>query len=379
MKLAIIYDMLYPYSIGGAEIRNYHFARELSKKGHEVHLFGVKLWEGKDAIKKDGLYYHGVCRYKQKYKFNGKRSIFEPLYFSYKLFFYFLNSKQDFDIIDCASFPYFPVFACKVYSMLKRKPLIITWHEYWGNYWYKYLGWKGFFGKIIEKLTIKLTDNIVAVSDRTKSKLITAGAENVIVIPNAINFEKIGKVKPRKEKSDVIYSGRLMKHKNIDFLIKAVALLKVEKSDIRAIIIGEGPEKNSLINLVGELNLQQNIKFFDFFKKQENIYRYMKSAKVFVLPSTLEGFGIVALEAMACNLPVVTIKHKDNAAMDLVDKSLIVNLDETNIAEKIKILLKDKSLRKKIVTNALKKVKRYNIKNVIKNLETIYTSPHTNP
>ena len=55
--------------------------------------------------------------------------------------------KERFDIIDCQQFPYFSCFSAKFLSTLKKIPLMITWHEVWGDYWYEYLGWKGFVGK----------------------------------------------------------------------------------------------------------------------------------------------------------------------------------------------------------------------------------------
>jgi len=87
MKIAIVYDMLYPFNVGGAEIRNYEIAKVLAKE-HDVHLIGVKLWKGKRVIKREGITYHGVCRYKKLHSFSGKRSILEPMYYSFKLFFY---------------------------------------------------------------------------------------------------------------------------------------------------------------------------------------------------------------------------------------------------------------------------------------------------
>ena len=73
MKIALVYDMIYPYSIGGAEVRNYSLAKRLTEQGHEVHLYGIKLWNGPDTIKKDGIFIHGICRYTQKYNFKGNR------------------------------------------------------------------------------------------------------------------------------------------------------------------------------------------------------------------------------------------------------------------------------------------------------------------
>jgi len=72
------------------------------------------------------------------------------------------------------------------------------------------------------------------------------------------------------------------------------------------------------------------------YKRQ--VLGWMKSSKVFVLPSTREGFGIVVLEANACGLPVITTDHKDNAASLIAQ--YMVPLNETVLADKITTVLK---------------------------------------
>jgi len=68
MKIAMIYDMIYPFNVGGGEARNYLLAKELIKRGHEVHFFGEKLWKGKNTIVYDGIVMHGVYKSKKIYK-----------------------------------------------------------------------------------------------------------------------------------------------------------------------------------------------------------------------------------------------------------------------------------------------------------------------
>ena len=171
----------------------------------------------------------------------------------------------------------------------------------------------------------------------------------IYTVPNGIEFDLITKIKPAKEKSDVIFVGRLISHKNIDILIKSIKLVKEKNPEIKFLIIGDGPEKKKLEALTQELNLEKNIKFLGFLENDGDVYALMKSSKVFVLPSTREGFGIVVIEANACGIPVITINHKDNAARDLIEEgknSFVCQLNEEEIAKKIMRILENSSGRK---------------------------------
>jgi len=61
MKIAFVYDAIYPYVKGGVEKRVEELAVRLSRRGHEIHLFGMKFWDGEDILMRDGIYLHGVC------------------------------------------------------------------------------------------------------------------------------------------------------------------------------------------------------------------------------------------------------------------------------------------------------------------------------
>lgn len=338
MKIAFIYDGAYPWNKGGVEKRLYEIGRRLAERGHEVHWYCVGWWlpqEEKRDIEFDGIEYHGVCRPLQLYV-DGRRSIKAAIKFSLSLIWPF--SRERFDIIDCQNFPYFSCFSAKFWSSLKSTPLVITWHEYWGDYWYEYLGRKGVFGKIIEDIVTRQTKYNVAVSEKIAKKLEEKGIKTR-VIPNGIDIKRIESIKPSTIKSDAIFVGRLIKHKNVDILIKSIDILKEENPSIKCLIIGDGPESPKLKRLTKELNLEDNIKFLHFIENYEKMIGYMKSSNVLVLPSTREGFGIVALEANAAGLPVITIEHPNNVTADLIKKyggGYVCALSSNEIARRIK-------------------------------------------
>ena len=374
MKITLVYDAIYPYIKGGGEKRFYEIGKRLAKKGHQVHLYGMKLWEGANVIKQNEMYLHGICKTKKLYTKEGRRSILQAIYFGFhsmKLI------KEDFDVIDCCGFPYFSLFSCKLIVLIKRKKLFSTWHEVWGkNYWYKYIGWKGYLGYIIEKLAVLMPDKIISVSKHTTHKLKKElnSKKRIYTVPNGIEFDLITKIKSAKEESDVIFVGRLTSHKNVDIFIKAIKLIKEKNLEIKSLIIGDGPEKKTLEALTQKLNLKKNIKFLGFLENNDDVYALMKSSKVFVLPSTREGFGIVVIEANACGIPVITINHKDNAARDLIEEGkngFVCQLNEEEIAKRIiRILINSSGLNMKKACMDL--AKKYDWDKIVDEIEGIY-------
>ncbi|MBI5680680.1 MAG: glycosyltransferase family 4 protein [Methanobacterium sp.] len=373
MKIAFIYDAIYPFVTGGAEKRVYEIGKRLSQRGHEIHWYGVGWWwpeNGQKDIIMDGIHLHGVCGPMELYN-DGKRSIKEAIYFALKLFLKLM--KEDFDVVDCQGFPFFSCFTAKFHSLMGKSNLIITLHEVWNDYWYEYLGKAGVFGKIIEKLMVNLTDKIITVSTKTKRDLKKIKKfEEAVVIPNGIDFEYISKITSSTEKSDVVYAGRLIKEKNVDILIKAIQLTIEKIPDIKCFIIGDGPERIELEKLVKELSLQNNVVFKGFVEDYESLISYIKSSKVFVLPSTREGFGIVVIEANACGLPVIVINHKMNAAFDLIENDVngfISDLSKEDIADKI---IRGINIKEKIQDNCIETAKKYDWNLIIDNIESFY-------
>jgi L-malate glycosyltransferase len=315
LKIAYIYDAIYPWVKGGAEKRIYEISSRLAERGHEVHCYGMKWWPGDRDIITNGVHQHGICPSMPLYK-NGKRSIIQATSFAGKV----LGAGIDCDVVDCQNFPYISCFSAKLLCSLQGHELFITWHEVWGDYWYEYLGKIGFLGKTVERAAAHLTERNIAVSERTKRDLEGLGANVGWVLPNGIDAKRIERIAASPEESDILFVGRLVEHKNVDLLLDAIEILKVSVPDIRVVIIGDGPEAASLKHLSREKGLERNVEFHGFVDDYDDALALMKSSRIFASPSIREGFGMAALEANACGLPVVTVDHKMNAVSDLVTK-----------------------------------------------------------
>jgi glycosyltransferase involved in cell wall biosynthesis len=376
MKIAFVYDVIYPYVKGGGERRYYELARRLGLR-HEVHLFGMKFWEGDDMIQNDdGVFLHGVCSPKKLYV-DGRRSIYQAIYYSVKLVVPLL--KQDFDLVDCSSVPFFPVFVCELYAIFRRKPLIVTWHEYWSDYWYIYLAskWKGLIAKTIEWVSSRLPDKIIAVSEHTKADLVShkVPGDKVQVIHNGVDFDEIQISPVANNASDVIFAGRLIKDKNVDVLMRIIHILKESLPRIKCYIIGDGPERKNLEKLRVELGLEVNVELLGFLDEHQDVYGLMKASKVFVLPSEREGFGMVVLEANACGLPVVVVKAKHSAASSLVkngESGFACDLDVQEIADTVYKLLTNDGMRTRMQRAAVAWAQQFDWDVITKHTEQIY-------
>lgn len=371
MKIAFVYDVIYPYVKGGVELRIHELAIRLGCRGHDVHIIGMKYWDGQDSIETDGITLHGICPPQQLYA-DGRRTLFEALYFSCHLLPFLM--REEFDIIDCQQFPYIPCFPVKLASVLKKKPFIITWHEVWGDYWYEYLDWQGAFGNVTERLVAGLTPNTIAVSATTAKKLRRLGVDDEVrIIPNGIDPAWVRAVPPGLVSSDLIFVGRLIKEKHVDVLVRAFARVLKESPDHILLILGNGPERDAISGLVSDLAIGNRVILKSFVDSHAEVIGLMKASHICVIPSTREGFGIAALEALACGLPIVTADHPDNAIGELISEEtgFLSSLVVDDLADTIRAaLLKYPAMKRTCVSSS----EAYDWERIVDRVEDYYRS-----
>lgn len=371
MRIAFVYDGAYPWIKGGVEKRVYEIGRRLAERGHDVHWYCVGWWlsdNGESTIEMDGIKYHAVCEPLEMYV-NGRRSIKAAIKFSISLIRPLLREK--FDIIDCQQFPYFSCFSAKLASLVNKSSLIITVLEYWGDYWYEYLGKVGIFGKIVERLTFNLTSDYITISSHVKDYLSFCKG-SLYFIPCGVSFNKIKNITPSSENADLIFVGRLIKHKNVDVLLKALALLKDDGSKLTCIIIGDGPEKENLMKITRDLDLEGQVKFMGRVPSDDDVYKYMKSSNIFVFPSSREGAGLVTLEANAAGLPVITADHPLNASREFINgkNGVLFDLTPNDLKEKILLMMKE---HEDLKDECIKFAETYSWDNIAHLTENLYS------
>jgi N-acetyl-alpha-D-glucosaminyl L-malate synthase BshA len=186
-----------------------------------------------------------------------------------------------------------------------------------------------------------------------------SGRDDVRVIPMGVDTDFFSTSKDRRKEQNrrggqektVLYAGRLIDVKGVDYLIRAFPSVLEKQSNARLLIVGSGPRKADLVSASERLGLQDEVIFQDAVS-QEELVRYYSMADVFVLPSVTtdegetEGLGVVLLEAMACGVPVIgsAIGGIPDIIKDGETGLLVQQKDPGDLAEKICRVLADKEL-----------------------------------
>jgi len=163
----------------------------------------------------------------------------------------------------------------------------------------------------------------------------------------------------------ILAVGRLCRQKGFDILIKAFAKSNL-KSKIKLIILGEGKERKNLEKLIIKLNLKKQILLHG---KVDNPFIYMKHATFFVLSSRFEGFGIVIIEALACETPVIAANCESGPSEIIENRKnglLVPVANEEALKSAMEKLFYDRKLYKRLKTNTRKSVERFDVKNIVK-------------
>lgn len=376
MKIAFVYDGLYPYLKGGAERRYFELATRLSAR-HEVHYITWRHWGAAGSARHGGFTVHGVGAPRPFYGEDGKRTVAEAAEFALRLLP--ALRRRRYDVIDCSATPYLPLYSCWVAARATRTPLIATWHEFWGDHWNAYLPSRpavAHVARLLEAGCRPLGDVRVAVSPFTARRLAAGrGGTTARVVGNGVSLDTIKRTPPSDEPSDIIFVGRLIEDKKVDVLLQALHILVGEFPRIRCNIVGDGPEREHLERLAASLSLGENVCFAGRVQDGQT-FGLMKSAKVLALPSIREGFGITVIEAQASGCVPVVARGPHTAAPDLVRDEidgLVCEPTAESLAAGLALLLRDPARLGSMQSQAGRSAAKWDWDELARDMEDIYS------
>jgi len=210
---------------------------------------------------------------------------------------------------------------------------------------------KKWYFRAVVNWVLNNSDFIVAQSSNTKdnAKKYYNYVKDISVIPLAyesFGFQSKGRIELGLDLNSfyTISVGRLVIRKGFDFLIRSIA--KIDNQKIKAIIIGDGPEKNNLQDLAKSLGVSDRIIFLGFIGEEQK-FQYLAVSDAYILSSVHEGFGIVLQEAMQVGLPIIATNN--GGQIDFVKNNkngfLIKFGDENEMVNKIEKIYNSKDLK----------------------------------
>ena len=228
--------------------------------------------------------------------------------------------------------------------------------------------------------SINQSDAVTAVSDSLVRDTLKhfAVKQPIRMIPNFIDFERFNK-KPRQHFKDLIapnnerilvHTSNFRKVKRVEDVVRIFDIIQ-QKIPAKLLLIGDGPERSNIEKVCRELNVCDKVTYLG---KQEAIEEILSICDLFILPSESESFGLSALEAMACEVPVIssnagglTEVNIDGVTGFLSD---IGNYEE--MAGNALTLLQDDAMLIQFRKNALEQAKTFDLNSILNQYVAVY-------
>jgi glycosyltransferase involved in cell wall biosynthesis len=330
VRIAVVYDCLFPHTVGGAE----RWYRNLAQRLGETHTL-TYLTRRQWAEEGPGTPFEtiAVSPRAELYARSGRRRIWPPLRFGLGVFWHLLRNGRRYDAVHSASFPYFSVLGAWLGLRLSRSRarLIVDWHEVWGpEYWRSYLGpIGGRIGFAVERLCLRLPDRSFTFSRLAERRARDYGHRAPItrLTGEYPGDERRSNARDRDraaaERHDplVLSASRHIREKRVTAIPAAMAAARERIPDLRCMILGEGPETEATRERIRELGLGDAIEIPGKVAHDE-LMRRIASASCLLHPSEREGYGVVVIEAASRGTPSILVAGPENAATELIEEGV---------------------------------------------------------
>jgi glycosyltransferase involved in cell wall biosynthesis len=321
VRICIVYDCLYPYTVGGAERWYRNLALRLAEDGHEITYLTMRQWDAAEAPELRGVRVVAVTPRMALYT-GDRRRLAPPLLFGFGVLRHLLRGGRRYDVVHTASFPYFSLLAAAAVRPLARYRLVVDWHELWTRgYWRDYLGpVGGRVGWLVQRLCLRVPQRAFCFSRLVQRRLLAEGVHGEPTVLEG-QFEGEPAAAPVPAEPVVVFAGRHIPEKNPVAVVHAVAKARETIPELRAEIYGDGPERPKVLAAIAEHGMETVVEAPGFVAS-EVVEAALGRALALVLPSRREGYGLVVLEALSRGTPVVLVSGEDSAAVEFIEDGI---------------------------------------------------------
>jgi glycosyltransferase involved in cell wall biosynthesis len=324
MRVCVVYDCLFPYTIGGAERWYRNLAERLSAEGHEVTYLTLRQWPRGERLDLDERIRVVTAGPRMAlYTAGGRRRILPPLVFGLGVFLHLLRNGRRYDVVHMCDFPFFSLLAAALLRPLLRFELLVDWFEVWSrSYWLDYLGGvAGRIGWLVQRICALVPQRAFCFSELQAERLREEGLRGHLTVLRGLYSGTSEPVTPTEADPVVLFAGRLIPDKQPTLGVAAIALAVGRIEGLRGEFLGDGPERAALDASIAEHGLQEVV-LAPGFVDAEIVESEMRSALCMLLPSRREGYGMVVVEAAARGTPSIVVAGQDNAATELIAEGI---------------------------------------------------------
>jgi glycosyltransferase involved in cell wall biosynthesis len=316
MRVCLAFDCLYPHTVGGGERWYRALADGLVARGHEVTYLTLRQWDPAVGPEVPGVDVVAVAGDLPLYS-EGRRSIGAQLRFALGVARHLARHGSRYDVVQTPAL-HLALLGVLAVRSARRFALVVDWFEVWRrDYWLEYLGpIAGRLGLYGQRMMARSRHAALCFSRLHAERLRELGYGGEITLVEGLR--DLDPEEPQPARPVVLFLGRHIPEKRVAAIVPAVALARERLPDLRAVVFGDGPERERVLGQIREHGLEDAVEA-PGFAEAGRVHDELRTALCLLFPSAREGYGIVVVEASAVGTPTVVVEGPDNAAAELVE------------------------------------------------------------
>jgi glycosyltransferase involved in cell wall biosynthesis len=323
MRICLVYDCLYPHTVGGAERWFRALAERLAQAGHDVTYITLRQWERGADPGVPGVRVVTVGPRMGLYTTDGRRRILPPLVFGAGVLWHLLRRGRRYDAVHTGAFPYFSLLAAGLVRPLGGYRLAVDWFEVWSRtYWREYLGGLGGrIGELVQSTCARVPQHAFCFSRLHARRLREAGLRSEPEMLAGIYDGPTDAREPEAAQPLVVFAGRHIPEKRAPVVVPAVVEAARQVPGLCGVVFGDGPQRAQVLAEIERLDAGETVRAPGFVDAAE-VDAALRTALCMLLPSEREGYGLIVIESAAAGTPSVVVRAPDNAAVELVQEGV---------------------------------------------------------